>query len=501
MFIVESIAKIRRMYHVDGKAIKSIARELNISKNTVKKIISSNKTKFEVAKYTKGKPILGDHLELLKQLLAENIKEPVRRRMTAKKLYQQLQSSGYIGSYESVNLIVRRFRREYEAKGKQVFIPLNFEPGKAFQFDWGEEEICLNGEIIKVKAARIKLCYSRHTLVIVYPNEQLEMVMAAHTEAFKFFAGCCENGIYDNMKTAVKKILAGKDRVLNEKFAQMASHYLFEVIVCTPSSGWEKGQVEKQVGDSRRNFFTPIIRGESYDDINSQLREMCLNWSKTRQHPEFKERTIFEVYEEEKPYLIEYRGEFEGYRLHPTVVSSLSLVQYDTNMYSVPCEYVGLSVQIKSYAWRIVVLHESKIIGEHARCFKRYQKIYNPWHYVSVLERKPGALRNGAPFKDLMHLLPEVFSKIRNKLKNYKDSDKQFISILQFINKYGLEKVTNSCNLTISTGGCSAKLVEQYLQPSTSETTEEYEFIKLKNPPDADCSIYSKLYLKLWGDK
>jgi len=142
---VESIAKIRRMYHVDGKAIKAIARELNISKNTVKKIISSNKTKFEVAKYTKGKPILGDHLELLKQLLAENIKEPVRRRMTAKKLYQQLQEAGYIGSYESVNLIVRRFRREYEAKGKQVFIPLNFEPGKAFQFDWGEEEICLNG--------------------------------------------------------------------------------------------------------------------------------------------------------------------------------------------------------------------------------------------------------------------------------------------------------------------------------------------------------------------
>jgi len=228
---------------------------------------------------------------------------------------------------------------------------------------------------------------------------------------------------------------------------------------------------------------------------------MCLNWSKTRQHPEFKERTIFEVYEEEKPHLIEYRGEFEGYRLHPTVVSSLSLVQYDTNMYSVPCEYVGLSVQIKSYAWRIVVLHESKIIGEHARCFKRYQKIYNPWHYVPVLERKPGALRNGAPFKELMNLLPEVFSKIRSKLKNYKDSDKQFISILQFINKYGLEKVTNSCNLTISTGGCSAKLVEQYLQPSTSETTEEYEFIKLKNPPDADCSIYSKLYLKLWGDK
>ncbi|WP_425362671.1 helix-turn-helix domain-containing protein [Candidatus Tisiphia endosymbiont of Hybos culiciformis] len=140
MFIVETIGRIRRMYHVDGKAIKKIARELNISKNTVKKVIRSDQTKFELAKYTKDKPVLGNHLAVLNQLLVENSKEPVRRRMTAKKLYQQLQISGYTGSYETVNLIVRAFRREREAKGQQVFIPLNFEPGESFQFDWGEEQ-------------------------------------------------------------------------------------------------------------------------------------------------------------------------------------------------------------------------------------------------------------------------------------------------------------------------------------------------------------------------
>ena len=503
MFIVESIAKIRRMYHVEGKAIRAIAKELNISKNTVKKVIRSDKTKFELTKYTKSKPVLGEHLESLNQLLEENTKEPVRRRMTAKKLYQQLQSSGYTGSYESVNLIVRTFRREHEAKGKRAFTPLFFSAGGSFQFDWGEEEICLRGEIIRVKAARIKLCYSRHSLVVVYPNEQLEMVMAAHTEAFKFFGGCCIEGMYDNMKTLVIKILSGKDRILNEKFLQMASHYLFKPVTCTPGAGWEKGQVEKQVGDTRRNFFTPILKGESYEEINSQLKEMSINWSKTMRHPGLKEKTIFEVYEEEKPYLIEYRSEFESYRLHPTVVSSLSLVQYDTNLYSVPCEYVRLAVEIKSYAWRIVVVREGKIIAEHVRCFKRHQSIYNPWHYISILERKPGALRNGAPFKDLMSLLPVVFDKIRSKLQAYKDGDKQFIDILQFVYKYGLDNVTHACNLAITAGGCSTQLVEQYLQPAkpSQENTDECQFIKLKNPPDADCSIYSKLYLKLWGDK
>lgn len=503
MFIVESIAKIRRMYHVDGKAIRAIAKELNISKNTVKKVIRSNETKFQLTKYTKSKPVLGKHLETLNQLLEKNAKEPIRRRMTAKKLFEQLQASGYKGSYESVNLVVKVFRREYEAKGKQVFIPLSFDPGKAFQFDWGEEEISLGGVITRVKAARIKLCHSRLALVIVYPNEQLEMVMSAHEEAFKFFAGCCENGIYDNMKTLVTKILSGKDRILNEKFLQMSSHHLFEPITCTPASGWEKGQVEKHVGDSRRNFFTPILEGESYEEINLKLREMSLKWAKSVKHPEFQDKTIFEVYEEEKPYLIKYRGEFAGYRLHPTIVSSLSLVQYDTNMYSVPCEYVGLAVQIKSYAWRIVVVHENIVIAEHIRCFKSHQKIYNPLHYFPALKRKPGALRNGAPFKELMSLLPEVFSKIRNKLQSHKDADKQFINILQFINKYGLDEASNACNLAINAGGCSAQLVEQYLRPPVinKENRDEYKFMQLKEPPDDDCTVYSKLHLKSGGTK
>lgn len=495
MFIVESIAKIRRMYYVEDKGIRTIARALNISKNTVKKVIRSDKTKFELTQHSRKKPALENHLVILHQLLEENSKEPLRRRMTARKLYQQLQASGYKGSYETVNLVTRKFRREREAKGKQVFIPLDFEPGEAFQFDWGEEEINLNEKIIRVKAARIKLCYSRHSLVVVYPNEQLEMVMAAHAEAFKFFEGCCRKGIYDNMKTAVSKIL-GTERKLNEQFVQMASHYLFEPSMCNPASGWEKGRVEKQVGDTRRNFFTPILKGKSYEDINLQLWEMCLAWSRSHKHPEFKDRTIFEVYEEEREHLIKYRGEFEGYKLYPTVVSPLSLVQYDTNMYSVPCEYVGVAVNIKSYAWKVVTFHEGKVISQHNRCFLRHQKIYNPLHYLPVLERKPGALRNGLPFKELMSSLPEIFTKIRNKLESYEDGGKQFIIILSFINKLGLEKVTHACSRAINAGGCSAKLVEQYLYPSIPIEEEEYKFIELKTQPDDDCSIYSKLYLK-----
>ena len=137
MFIVESIAKIRRMYYVDGKGIKTIARDLNISKNTVKKIIRSDATKFELAKHTKTRPALGEHINTLNKLLKDNLAEPVRRRMTAKRIFDQLKITGYQGSYESVNLIVREFRREHEARGKQVFIPLVFEAGESFYFALG----------------------------------------------------------------------------------------------------------------------------------------------------------------------------------------------------------------------------------------------------------------------------------------------------------------------------------------------------------------------------
>ena len=145
MLIVETIGKVRRMYHINGKKIKVIARELNISKNTVKKIINSDATKFELLKQNRTKPVLDEYLDEIKQILLENSKEPKRRRLTAKKIYEQMQKSGYKGSYESVNLVVRKYRRKNEGKGKQVFIPLKFASGDSFQFDWGEEEICLSG--------------------------------------------------------------------------------------------------------------------------------------------------------------------------------------------------------------------------------------------------------------------------------------------------------------------------------------------------------------------
>ena len=161
-----------------------------------------------------------------------------------------------------------------------AFVPLTFAPGEAYQFDWSHEIVVMDGVTTTVKVAHVRLCHSRMMFVRAYPRETQEMVFDAHERAFAFFRGACARGIYDNMKTAVETIFVGKDRQYNRRFLQMCSHHLVEPVACTPASGWEKGQVENQVGLVRERFFTPRLRFKSYDELNAWLLDKCIAWAK-----------------------------------------------------------------------------------------------------------------------------------------------------------------------------------------------------------------------------
>lgn len=496
MLIVETMAKIRRMYHVQGKGFKTIARELQMSKNTIKKMIKDEQTRQSYERNVQPYRVLeeGFRLKLLVRL-EQDKKEPKRRRRTAKKLFDEIIAEGYTGSYGAVNNFVQAWKRENNLKESVAFIPLSFAPGESFQFDWGTEEILLRGKLTKIKSAQIRLCYSRLFLTVAYPNEQLEMVMDAHDKAFIFFNGICRKGIYDNMKTVIHKILVGKKRDINNRFFEMASHYLFEPIACTPAAGWEKGQVENQVNTSRYNFFTPLVEVESLEELNLKLEEACLGWAKKTKHPEFKEYTVWEIYQQEKNHLLSYRYPFEGYKIIATVVSSCCLVNVDTNAYSVECEYVYKAAELRVYAKKIVIVSGKKTIGEHERCFEKHKRIYNPWHYVPILKRKPGALRNGAPFKEFK--LPISIQAIREKLSTHPDGDKEFIKILLEVREYGLDHVDNACLAVLSDGICNADLIVQRIKqkPQKIQKTSEQKLF-LKYQPDFDCSCYDNQLLK-----
>ena len=398
MLIVETIGRIRRERFVKGKSIKQIARDLGLSRNTVRKVLRSEETSFAYEREVQPRPKLGRWTAELDRLLTVNTNSSARERLTLIRLFEELRALGYEGGYDAVRRYARTWSKEHAGQTAAAFVPLSFAPGEAYQFDWSHEIVMMNGVTITVKVAHMRLCHSRMFIARAYPRETQEMVFDAHERAFAFFKGACARGIYDNMKTAVDTIFVGKDRQYNRRFLQMCSHHLVDPVACTPASGWEKGQVENQVGLVRERFFTPRLRFKTYDELNAWLMDKCIAYAKTHAHPERPEVTIWAAFEEERPHLVPYRGRFDGFHALPASVSKTCLVRFDNNKYSVNASAVGRPVEIQAYADRIVIRQDGRIVAEHSRCYGRGETVYDPWHYVPVLARKPGALRNGAPF-------------------------------------------------------------------------------------------------------
>ncbi len=496
MLIVETIRKIRLSVHRDGRSLRKTAEDLNLSRNTVRKVIRSQETAFTYKRKKQPMPKLGAFVEKLTEELESDKKLPKRQRRTAQKLFQELQLMGYEGGYDSVRRYVKRWHHSQSKATGQVFIPLSFDPGDAFQFDWSHEWVQMAGIPAKAKVAHIRLCHSRMFLTVAYPRETQEMVFDAHQGAFEFFGGICCRGIYDNLKTVVNKILSGKERSFNNRFVQLCSHYLFEPVACTPASGWEKGQVENQVGVVRRNFFTPRLKVKNYEELNTHLMECCISWAKTHRHPEIKDQTVWQVFKKEQPYLLKLPPAFDGYAERSARVSPSSLVSFDHNRYSVDCRQTGKTVQMRVYATRILIVRDSEIVADHVREFGRDKTIFNPWHYLPALETKPGALRNGSPFKNWE--LPEGIETIRNQLRRrYADWDRQFVGILTAVPHFGVQVVDQACLQALKMKTVSKEVVLNLLyRGEDKDPVRDIDIgahLHLECQPVADCSRYDLL--------
>jgi len=236
MLVVETIARIRREHFVKGKTIKEIARDLGISRNTIRKVLRSGETAFEYERTVQPRPKLGRWTIELDALLAGNAAKPAREQLTLIRIYEELRGRGYDGSYDSVRRYAGRWAKDRGQATAAAYVPLSFAPGEAYQFDWSHEVVLLNGATVIVKVAHVRLCHSRMLFVRAYPRETQEMVFDAHDRAFALFKGTCGRGIYDNMKTAVETVFVGKNRLYNRRFLQMCSHYLVEPVACTPAS-------------------------------------------------------------------------------------------------------------------------------------------------------------------------------------------------------------------------------------------------------------------------
>jgi transposase len=296
--VVETIAKIRRAHFVDGKSIKQICRELRVSRNTVRKVIRSGATEFTYDRTTQPRPkidplAIGSGRDAGRECPATEAGASDRhsdlRRAAEPRLWRR---------YDAIRRYAAGWSKVAQEASASAYVPLSFDAGEAYQFDWSHEIVILDGVTVTVKVAHVRLCHSRMPFVRAYPRETQEMVFDAHDRAFAFFGGACARGIYDNMKTAVDTIFVGKDRAYNRRFQQMCGHYLVDPVACTPASGWEKGQVENQVGVLRRRFFVPRPKFKSFAELNAWLGDRCIAYAKANRHPDIPDKTIWEVFEE-----------------------------------------------------------------------------------------------------------------------------------------------------------------------------------------------------------
>ena len=202
MLVVETIARIRREHLSRGKSIKEIARDLKISRNTVRKILRSGETSFSYVREVQPRPKLGRWKADVDRMLTKNADAPSREPLTLIRLFEELRALGYEGGYDAVRRYAKIWSREHLSRSATAYVPLSFSPGEAYQFDWSHEIVVMSGVTTTLKVAHVRLCHSRMMFVRAYPRETQEMVFDAHDRASAFYGGVCRRGIYDNLWTS-----------------------------------------------------------------------------------------------------------------------------------------------------------------------------------------------------------------------------------------------------------------------------------------------------------
>lgn len=489
---MDLLAKIRRWHLREKMPIREVSRRTGLSKNTIKKYLRDDTIEPVYPQRDEARKI-DAYAETLSAWLKADANKPKRERRTARVMYEALVQQGFRGDYSRVTLFIRNWRLQQGQIRKNVYVPLAFAPGEAMQFDWSVETAEIGGETVRLKVAQIKLCHSRMTLRVAYLSEAHEMLFDAHWRGFEFFGGVPARSIYDNMKTAVDKVGKGKLRDVNPRFSAMLGHYLVEPEFCNRAAGWEKGRVEKAVQDGRRRLFVPRPKFETLPLLNLWLRQRCVELAEQTRHPECSGETVAEVFAREQNYLLPLARPFDAFIEHPMRVSPTCLVHFERNRYSVHAAYANRVVSLRAYADTIKVVADDQVIAEHGRVFGRSQTIFDWRHYIPVVERKPGALRNGAPFVDL----PLSFKRLQDILLKKIGGDRQMADILGRVPKHGLDAVIVAVELALEGKNPSREHVFNLLarlqeQPAL-EAIATPQALSLKEEPQADVERYDTL--------
>lgn len=507
---VEERERIRRAYHVERKSIRQIARETGHCRDAIRRAIDDGPPETTVSPYPESRPspTFGPFQPRIEALLTQSNQLPRKQRYTSHRIFEIIQAEGYQGCESRVRQYIAEWKHAHQQPNP--FLPLEFEPGQDAQCDWGEAVAIIGGIRQTVQVFVMRLCYSRRTFVMAFPTQRQESFFFGHVQAFQHFGGVPAQISYDNLATAVKLAMdkgKGRKRTENRTFVAFRSHYLFESHFCTPRAGWEKGQVEHSVGFSRRNFLVPLPEVASFEELNRLLLERCLQDDKRRVHRQA--MTIGQVWEQERPYLRPSPPfEYECCEMVTVRLTPYSQATFETNRYSVPVNRACREVTLKAYPFHVDIYDKAELIARHPRCYGREQDIFDPLHYLPLLEQRPGAFDYAKPMKQWRKEWPESYHRMLHNLKeNWPEGRgvQEFIRILQLHKEYPATLLEQAIEQALSYGcvhldgvlHCLHQLTEPKEAPASLDLSDRPHLQDIGNQP-LDLSRYEKLLKYSW---
>jgi len=474
MYQVEKYLQVRMACLRNGIKQRQAARDYSVDRKTVKKMLDHA----EPPGYRRSKaapcPKLDGVKQIIDHILEEDKKVSKKQRHTSKRIWQRLKDEY---DFTGGKTIVSDYIRLQKQRSKEAYVPLFHDPGHA-QIDFGESWVDIGGVRMKAHCFVISLPYSGSLFVKAYPAETTEAFCDGHVSAFAFFGGVPLSVVYDNTKIAVARILYSRERVRTQVFTRLQSHYLFEDKFARPARGNEKGHVEGDVGFSRRNFMVPIPNFASFDELNAHLEDQCLKRQDDTQQGG--KETIGEKLIADLDALMKLPAvAFDPCENVSTRASSLSMVRYRCNDYSVPVAYAHFEVQVRGYVDRVEIACGSDIIARHNRSYDKDDMIFDPLHYLPLIERKINALDQAAPLKGWD--LPKEFATLRRlfEARLGQPGKREYVRVLRLLESFEMGDVHAGIRQALSMGAISFDAIRMLVL-----------CLKEQLPPKLDLDVY-----------
>lgn len=465
---MEFWSEVRRRV-LTGELSKRAARlEYHLHWDTLAKILKNEEPPGYQQRKEREKPVLGPFIPLILEILEADKKASKKQRHTVKRIFERLREQGYTGGITVVGEEVRRIKQ----RSAEVFMPLAHRPGEA-QADFGEATVVYRGQERKISFFVMSLPFSDALFCQAFPRECTESFQEGHCRAFEFFGGVPKRITYDNSKIAVSKVIQKRGGVFTAEFLRLESHYLFAHHFCLVRRPCEKGHTETLVGYSRRNFMVPMPAFDDFEVFNEHLAESCRQDLKRKLRGKADIKAVL-LEDDRRAMLPLPLNPFEARRVEPCQASSLSLVRFDCNDYSVPTQYAHQAMMAIGGIEKVRFVVRDHVVAEHPRDWEKENVHYDPVHYLALLERKPGALDFGKPFDDWD--LPESFGVLRRRLEGElgQTGRREFIKVLRLLESCELQELARAVDRALQIGALTVEVVRLLLQDGREEPAKYF---------------------------